>query len=271
MESCFSHEAAPDEAATGSCLLDAKLRSHTIGEHRKKLILTGTSSKQQAEFQSSIAPENTTVRSWWEEQSSQEFAHRSLGGYMKGKSAVLASWEQHFLKHFNWGGKRVLDYGIGGGYLGEALFSKYDLGSYVGVDISNKSLIAAQNTLSKEVAEGKVHLLLTPQSFGTLHPDILVCQAVIQHFPSVEYLDQFLANADSSGASEMMLQVRYGNATKADSAYDGAGVDEHKVMLALVTNGAYLQRKLSNYKLVWSDGPLNGNQYLFTGWRKGSD
>merc|ERR1719313_3265995 len=111
--------------------------------------------------------------------------------------------------------------------------------------------MAAESTLSKEVVNGKVHLLLTPQKFRTFHPDILVCQAVIQHFPSVDYLDQFLANADGSGASEMMLQVRYGNTTRADSAYDGADVNEHKVMLALVTNVAYLQHKLRNYKLVW--------------------
>lgn len=255
------------EPALGSCLLDTR----PVGRYHVKSLLAPVPSQHQFSVpsNSTIVPESSVARKWWEEQSSQEFAHRSLGGYLKGKDAVVSSWEQYFLKRFDWRGKRVLDYGIGGGYLGDVLFSTYGLGSYVGVDISNKSLMAAKRNLAKEVAQGKVNLLLTPQRFSTLKPDIVVCQAVIQHFPSVQYLNQFLENADNSGAAEMMLQIRYGNTTKDSSAYIGASAqDEHKVMLALVTNAGYLQSKLRNYELVWSNGPLETNQYLFTGWKK---
>ena len=111
------------------------------------------------------------------------------------------------MTRYDWKGKRVLDYGIGGGYLGEVLFKEYEIASYVGVDISQKSLSAAAKTLSLQIDQGKVRLLLTPQDFNTLKPDVLISQAVIQHFPSVKYLDSFLANVNSAGACEVMLQV----------------------------------------------------------------
>lgn len=256
----------------GAMLLQNKQRKSAFypgPEQGRRLALATT----KAGCSGGIKPENPDVRQWWEERSSAEFAHRSLGGYLQGKDAVVATWEKHFLKRFDWKGKKVLDYGIGGGYLGEALFSTYGLGSYVGMDISKKSLNVAFNNLAEEVDQGKVKLMLTPQNFSEFKPDILVCQAVIQHFPSVEYLDEFLANADASGASEMMLQIRYGNTTQDSAAYasinTGAQEEElKKVGRALLTNAEYLQSKLTRYKLTWSEGPLPTTQYLFTGWEK---
>lgn len=215
-----------------------------------------------------LAKQEAIARQWWERDSSKVFAHRDMGGYLGGEGTVEADWMRHFLTKYNWQDKSVLDYGIGGGFLGKFLFSQYKLGKYVGVDISQKSLDAAKTNLASQMADGKVQLALTPQAFKQYTPDILVCQAVIQHFPSVTYLDDFLKNVNDSGAADVMLQVRYGPQTSASAKgyFDHESLSD--VGQLLHTNSEYLSARLPAYNLVWTDGPDKQRSYLFTGWSR---
>merc|ERR1719272_2191347 len=54
------------------------------------------------------------ARLWWNTQAKRGFQHLNRGFVMQQKK----QWHTYFLPEFNWTGKRVLDYGIGGGYLG---------------------------------------------------------------------------------------------------------------------------------------------------------
>lgn len=191
-----------------------------------------------------------------------------MGGYLGGEKNVEADWKRNFLLKYAWQNKSLLDYGIGGGFLGKHLFEQYKLGKYIGVDISQKSLDAAKTNLAKQIAGGKVQLLLTPQAFKQYTPDILVCQAVIQHFPSVKYLDDFLKNVNDSGAAELMLQVRYGPKTTSSPQgyFDHESLSD--VGQLLHTNSEYLKNKLPAYSLAWTEGPDDKRAYLFTGWSR---
>ena len=108
----------------------------------------------------------TAARDWWSNTANDDFQHVNRGYVEKHE----ADWDA-FLPRFNWTGKTVLDYGIGGGYLGERLLQpRYSIGSYCGVDISNVSIDAARRVLGSW--SSKVHLFHTPQSFASIRPTI---------------------------------------------------------------------------------------------------
>jgi SAM-dependent methyltransferase len=213
------------------------------------------------------SPGNTSganeAKAWWNNSADEDFQHIDRGYVTKGAK----SWEM-FLPRFSWVHKRVLDYGIGAGYLGETLFKRYPIELYVGVDISQKALDAAGKVL--EPWGTKVQLLLTPQSFHSLAPDIFVSQQVIQHFPSLEYFTDFLRNVDASGASELMLQFRRApdGVTKANDAYK-VGLTQD-VAMGLVTTHEFIAKHLPHYLLRWFDTqPMSyGTLGEFTKWTR---
>merc|ERR1712196_271134 len=143
-------------------------------------------------------------KKWWDSKATANFQHLDRSYVMKYKEM----WEGQFLKKVKWSDKRVIDYGIGGGYLGEVLFREYGIKSYTGIDISDRSLNQARETLAKYI--DSVDLKLSPQRFSDFSPDIFFCQEVIQHFPTLAYLDEFLENVDKSGAAQVILQFRQG-------------------------------------------------------------
>jgi 2-polyprenyl-3-methyl-5-hydroxy-6-metoxy-1,4-benzoquinol methylase len=211
-------------------------------------------------------PNNAAAKAWWNNSANEGFQHIDREYVQK----TMAAW-QAFLPHYQWTGKRVLDYGIGAGYLGEVLFQNpYFIKSYVGVDISQKALDAAGRNLAPYAPN--FQLLLTPQNFQALTPQVFVSQQVIQHFPSVAYLDQFLANVDSSGAPEVMLQFRMSSdgATTTNYAYQKDNTSHGDVAFALVTSANYIGQKLPHYQFLWSEKrPMCcGTTGQYTGWKR---
>merc|ERR1712060_1024956 len=76
-------------------------------------------------------PDGHLAKQWWDSKANAKFQHLDR----RKVEPMLPIWKK-FLRRFEWADKSVLDYGIGGGYLGELLFKKYDISRYVGVDIS---------------------------------------------------------------------------------------------------------------------------------------
>lgn len=203
---------------------------------------------------------HSAAKDWWNHSADRNFQHLDRD-YV---ASHAHDWDA-FLPQYSWQGKKVLDYGIGAGYLGERLFSKYSIGAYYGLDIFQKSLDAAGQVL--QPWQPMVHLLLTPQSFADIHPDIFVTQQVIQHFPTVEYLKDFLNNVDTSGAQELMLQYRMsanGNTTATDAYRTGS-----EKAFALVTSKAFVQLHLPRYEFQWAtQRPMCcGTTAEYTGWK----
>uniref|UniRef100_A0A7S2DC10 Methyltransferase type 12 domain-containing protein n=1 Tax=Alexandrium andersonii TaxID=327968 RepID=A0A7S2DC10_9DINO len=202
---------------------------------------------------------------WWDHKADERMQHTSTAYVMEKAS----DWKA-FLPRVNWAGKRVLDYGIGGGYLGEVVLRNYSVASYTGVDISNRALDAASKTL--QPWSNKVSFHLTPVRFQPLRPDIFVCQQVIQHFPSVPYFEEFLENVNSCGANELMLHFRQSKdgTTYSNDAYGQDKGTTRNVMFALLTSKEFIVERLTNYELKWTDSrPMCCNTYgVYTGWKR---
>jgi hypothetical protein len=108
-------------------------------------------------------------------------------------------------------GRRVAEYGIGTGVLARYLLTHFNVSRYDGIDISARQLNATANATRSYVAAGVVrlyHVTGDGVEFAALRPDTIITQSVIQHFPSLGYMDQFLSNVERSGARHLMLQIR---------------------------------------------------------------
>lgn len=238
------------EAAQEEYMVRAWWDKWWVQDHESRLSLLQASPEDEA-------------KEWWDNSASDAFQH--IDGEYVSKHAH--EW-QKFLVHFDWKGKKVLDYGIGGGYLGKTLFEEYGISHYMGVDISNKALDAAKANLAKYNTNDNVELALTPIQFSAVSPDILVSQQVIQHFPSVDYFKNFLENVDNSNANQVMLHFRASSngTTYSTNAYSKG--HEKDVTFALLADKDFIAQHLKNYKFVWSDtDPMCCNTMgVYTGW-----
>ncbi len=175
----------------------------------------------------------------------------------------------------------VVDVGIGAGALGVLLLRKYGLSHYAGVDVAQRQLDRAREALvsagfsdrgvdgedvAAESAPHTFSLHISPVNFSLFSRcSLLVCQAVMQHFPSREYTVEWLRDADASGIAWLMLQPRW-SATPIFSDW-GADADNRTDNRSGVANasrfdGAWLLRHLPSYELRWAS-PIYPNGYIF--------
>lgn len=185
------------------------------------------------------------------------FAHLEHNKFKK----LTSQWESYFLPKLKFENKTVMDYGIGGGFLGKYLFESKKLGYYYGIDISKRSLEEAEKNLS--AYSDKITLSL--DNFSKLLEndiDIFVSQACIQHFPDEKYLKQFLKKLNNSKCKQLMLQIRHANKTifNKDKIYKD---DRENVRLACHTNKKYLLKHLTNYSLEWEGDVLEKTKYKY--------
>lgn len=196
---------------------------------------------------------SSDLKKHWEE-CELEFAHLEAKKWRGGKEQVFKGHREKanlLLKKIKVGGSTLLDYGIGDGFLGYVLLKEYGLGKYVGVDIAERTLTTARKNLSNP--DWDVELGLVPQDFAQHNPDIITSFACIQHFPSKEYLDQFLENVANASPSVIMFQIRNGE--------HGEQFSPDKPSLACLTTPSLLGKRLSDYKINYTGKVLdNGYQ-----------
>lgn len=199
---------------------------------------------------------NEKAKQFWES-CSLEYAHNEIRKHLHDYNTLTKFWETNFLSRIDFKDKIVLDYGIGGGYLGKYLFDTRCIKKYIGVDIAERSLNKA-----KEVLHGHkgVELYITNDYYNTYTDkvDIFICQAVIQHFFSLDYLMQFLKKIESLSPDTIMLQITYAKETKINTSYKNEG----DVARACCTNSDYISQYLSSYKLTYK-GDVLRNSYQF--------
>ena len=183
------------------------------------------------------------LKKHWEE-CELEFAHLEAKKWRGGEEQVFSEHREKanlLLKETKIEGATLLDYGIGDGFLGYVLLKEYGLGRYVGVDIAERTLDTARKNLSNN--DWDVALGLVPQDFAQYNPDIITSFACIQHFPSKEYLDQFLENVVNASPSVVMLQIRNGKC--------GEKFSSDQPALACITTPWLLGKRLSGYKIKY--------------------
>ena len=203
------------------------------------------------------------MKQFWEK-CNPNFAHVTLNGHLPGYEKVTAQWEQSFVRLIDFNDKIVIEYGIGGAYLGKYLFENKNIKKYIGFDIAKRSIETAKKTLDNYKDNCEFHLMssITDRTLNdfSVGADIFITQACIQHFPTEEYLNNFLNALNNSSISTIMLQIRHGEKTICDGGtYD----NQSKVVKACRTNGSDLRKILTKYKTTYQSDIYPKTNYQF--------
>lgn len=192
--------------------------------------------------------DNKEIVRAWEQRVSPETAHIDAKAFLK--LPALFGMFDFALRSCDLEGKKILDFGCGGGFLGKWLFDQsVEIGKYIGLDIAERSLSAARARLQSFVDNKKAMLIkITPwgiDDLNVLNIDVLVSFNTIQHFPTKEYLDYFLDTVNQSGAKKLVLQYRVDKETRfQENPYKTT----HEINLACWTNADYIKEKLTMYQ-----------------------
>jgi len=191
------------------------------------------------------------VREYWEG-CHVAYAHLTTNRNLSDpkNKAYAASLRKIFIDHIDWKDKIIIDYGIGGGYLGLYLFENYGLKKYVGIDIAQRSLDFARLTLLGY----KIRLYLAPKDYSQFDIDVFVSIACIQHFPDEKYFIDFLSDINNSKVKKVCLIFKYAEITRFNDAYE----NDEGYGGACLTNKDYIMRRLTNFKLT--DTTANNNK-----------
>lgn len=185
---------------------------------------------------------DTELKKFWNS-CGRTFAHLEIVGHLKNYDTLSKGWEKEFISKLDFNNKIVLDYGIGGAYLGKYLFENKDINYYYGIDLSDRSLQKAEENLKRY----KEHtLLITDEFYDNFNKkvDIIICQACIQHFPNEEYLIKFINKINNLNAEYIMLQIAYKKETKfKNETYNSV----QSVVRACYTNKDFILKYLNNY------------------------
>lgn len=147
---------------------------------------------------------------------------------------------------FGFKNKVVVDYGIGGGWFGKALFDQ-GIKKYIGIDIADRSIKKAKETLKGYNCE----FLKAPCSLD-IGADILISLACIQHFTE-DYFYYFLTELNISGIPILGLQIRRGKLK----------FDPQNVIYSCYAEPNNLSEILKNYTLVSVSKTYKENNYQY--------
>ena len=194
------------------------------------------------------------------------FAHNIIGGYLKDYSTITKKWCGYFIDKIDFKNKIVLDYGIGGAYLGKFLLDKKEIKYYHGVDISERSLFKANEILKPY---DNTNLIITDNYYSDFDEniDIFISQACIQHFPNEKYLIQFLEKINNIKPNTVILQItlnKFGTTIFNNKDYKYI----KDVVRACYTTEDFLLKYLDNYKISFKNDKIANrggdfSQYLF--------
>lgn len=155
-------------------------------------------------------------------------------------------------------GKTVLDFGHGGGLLGKFVLEQ-GAERYVGYDVAERSnKVAAENL--REFGD-KVRLILLQDhrwDFSEHRPDVLVALAVMIHFPTKTYLDNFLATVEASGARRVILEIRdkgRGTELQPEPYSEASFALRPRTCLTCNTDKAYVAARLPSYEVYKETDP----------------
>jgi 2-polyprenyl-3-methyl-5-hydroxy-6-metoxy-1,4-benzoquinol methylase len=158
-------------------------------------------------------------------------------------------------------GKTIVDYGTGAGILGYIFLKDYGLEKYIGIDIAQRQLDAAKATCALWEHKTEFHLL--PYDLSQTNADMLICQAVMQHFFSPSVFEDFGKNVNDSGIPFLMLQWRNGpvkfNITSKKDI-------KKKAIRANTVDYKFVEALLPNYEMTYLGEPWLPSNYIYSTW-----
>ena len=204
------------------------------------------------------------LRDFWNNVDTK-FSHINYSGHLGSEYKLKASWQKQWLWRYNGTLKDavVVEYGIGGGLLGEHLFDDYKIQRYIGIDISERQLAAAavrlrgRNFRLERVDRLDASIVLNESV------TFFVCQAVIQHFESLDYFYGFAREVERIRAPRMMIQTRDGGPTsRSDPRALRSAATMTQVQFATHLSTNDVLARLPSYRKEW-DYFQPGNHYHF--------
>lgn len=180
---------------------------------------------------------NKIIENFWSG-SNRNISHLSYD-YVK---SAIPNWKKYFLDSIDFNDKIVIDYGIGGGFLGQILLNQHNIKRYIGLDISKRQLIEAKDNLQNDKAE----FHLTPVCLKQFNADIFITQSVIQHFPTEEILTKLLEELNESKIQTLILQIRFNDKNKFSNSYETV----RDALYSCYTNKDFIDLFLTNYNTI---------------------
>jgi len=174
-------------------------------------------------------------------------AHIKAEGYLISEEKVIERFIE-ILQGVDVQDKTVLDYGCGGGYLGKYLLGTGRIKKYIGLDIASRSVQSADERLkeypNREII--KIDIERIPE-FINYPSDIFIALAVLIHFPTEEFVKEFLNKLNNSNNKLVILEIRdRGIGTKfKDNIYK----THFDLLNAYITDETYITSYLTNYIL----------------------
>lgn len=172
-------------------------------------------------------------------------AHLGLDGE---REDMLKRYEALVTSRINVNNKTIIDFGCGGGLLGVHLLNNFKVKKYIAYDLATRSLKIAMENLREFNNTEFNYISRYVWDFAEKKPDIIICLAVIIHFPTQVYLDNFLKTCNESGAKKLVLEIR--DTGKGNVFQKNPYASVKQTILACNTNEKYVSSKLTEYSLI---------------------
>ena len=202
------------------------------------------------------------------------FAHINYSKWLSSPENLTKAWEKQWLFRFNdLKGQSVVEYGIGGGLLAQHLFNARNISRYTGIDLSQRQINESRRRLrGLNVRLIRADALDARMIRGQV--DLFVSQAVVQHFESMSYFQNFLKQVELIKPTRVMLQTRHASTVQErgkepprksmqwlTSKPGLPSVDQVQFSLSLPTSA--FVKLLPSYQLKWQSPVNPGNRYVF--------